>query len=603
MRRLLLPLLLLLAACGAYGDPAPDNPFGEPPPPDAPQNVDRLCNVPGSTRCSGFDFEICVEGRWIAQQTCASPTPVCDPDAGCTGCAPETRWCSNQEVWACDESGTTGAFVETCSGTEECLVGQCFDACTLAEGTNSYLGCRFLSVSMANLVEPVFWDDFAVVVGNPSTRQEAEVTISRDGDFVASAVIDPRSTEAIELPMVAELQAFTEGTIVRGGAYEVRSTIPVAAYQYNPLHFSLEVDGDDVFSFTNDASLLLPEHVLTGNYRAAAWPGLGVGNFPGSSSFLPGTVAIAATTDGTLVEITSSAETAGGEPGALQPGDTTVLALNRGDVLQIQSAQPPEDLGSNLCEDREGLQDGNGSNDSCLDVTLGDLSGTVISASQPIAAWGGHVCTFIPHSARACDHLEEMLFPLETWGTQTVIAAPMYPGRDDASTASVIRVLSAVDGNTIRFTPPALPDTVLNAGESVEIQTPQDVLIEGDGPFLATQLLLGQQALFSNIGDPAMGTGSPLQQWRTEYDFLAPDTYEANWLGITAPAGTQVFLDGVEVDGWVPVEGTPYEVARVEVDSGSHRVQSIGEVGFGIVSYGYARFTSYLHPGGMNFLR
>jgi len=601
--RALLLLLAVLTGCGAYGDPPPENPFGNPPPPDAPTDVSRLCDVPGTTRCDGFDYEICVEGRWVAQQTCSSPTPQCDPDAGCVGCDPEARWCAGDEVWACAEDGASGSLLETCDPAAECLLGQCFDSCALAEGTNSYLGCRFLSVPMANLVDEVFWDDFAVVVGNPSTRATAEVTISRNGAFVASADVEPRQTRAVSLPMLVALQDATVNQVVRGGAYEVRSTVPVAAYQYNPLHFSVQVDGEEQFSFTNDASLLLPEHVLTGNYMAAGWPGLGVGEFPGSSQFIPGTVAVAATVDGTLVEITSSAETAPGEPGALLPGETTVLALNRGDVLQIQSAQPGEELGINVCDERGGQQDGNGDGDSCLDIVLGDLSGTRIVANQPVAAFAGHVCTFVPHTARACDHLEEMLFPLETWGTETVVAAPMFPGRDDAKTASMLRVLSAVDGNTIRFTPPVLPDTVVDAGQTIEVTTSDDVHIAGDGPFVATQFLLGQRALFSTIGDPAMGTGIPLQQWRDEYDFLTPDTYEANWLGITAPAGTSVYLDGIEVEGWADVDGTIYEVARVEVQPGSHRVESVGDVGFGIVSYGYARFTSYLHPGGMNFLR
>jgi hypothetical protein len=44
-------------------------------------------------------------------------------------------------------------------------------------------------------------------------------------------------------------------------------------------------------------------------------------------------------------------------------------------------------------------------------------------------------------------------------------------------------------------------------------------------------------------------------------------------------------------------------VARIPVQPGSHHAESEDEVGFGITTYGYASYTSYLLPGGMNFTR
>jgi hypothetical protein len=35
----------------------------------------------------------------------------------------------------------------------------------------------------------------------------------------------------------------------------------------------------------------------------------------------------------------------------------------------------------------------------------------------------------------------------------------------------------------------------------------------------------------------------------------------------------------------------------------THLIESADEVGFGITTYGYAPYPSYLHPGGMNFVR
>lgn len=585
---------LLSLGCGERGLE-----FAEPPPPPPPIDANALCNVEGATRCTGSELEACVDGLWVQQESCAPPTPQCDPSLGCQPCTPEATYCVGDDVWACGESGAASSLSEACAPEEECRAGLCLDACTLAEDTNSYLGCRFLAVPMANsLLDDAFSDDFAVVVANPSERADANVVVSRGGEFVAGQALGPGETAAITLPYVAGLMPSEQSVRVDSGAYSLRANVPIAAYQYNPLHFR---SGDEN-SYTNDASLLLPEHVLTGNVLVHAWPGLGVGSFPGEATWLPGTLAVAATEDGTLVTVTSSAQTRGGDVAPLAPGGDVVISLDRGDVLQLQTADPGSSNSFDLCESRQGTPGTAGGSQSCLDTELGDLTGSVVTASAPVAVFAGHVCTYVPHTSRACDHLEEMMFPRETLGRLTVVAAPVRPGSTMAG-ASIVRVLSAVDGNRVEFTPDVLAPVVLDAGEVAEVMTAQDVLIEADGPIHVAQFLLSQQALGTASGDPAMGSAIPLLQWRSDYDFLVPDTYTSNWISLMAPAGTDVVLDDALVLGWVNVAGTGYDVARVALQPGIHRARSVGEVGFGIVSYGYAPFTSYLHPGGMNFLR
>ena len=127
--------------------------------------------------------------------------------------------------------------------------------------------------------------------------------------------------------------------------------------------------------------------------------------------------------------------------------------------------------------------------------------------------------------------------------------------------------------------------------------------MQGTAPLYVTQALHGERSLQSQTGDPALGSGVPLLQWRGEYDLLAPETYTDNHLNVVAPVGTPVYLDGHPVQGWEPIGETGFEVARLAIDPGPHHIESVGGVGFGITSYGYASFTSYLHPGGMNFLR
>jgi hypothetical protein len=84
---------------------------------------------------------------------------------------------------------------------------------------------------------------------------------------------------------------------------------------------------------------------------------------------------------------------------------------------------------------------------------------------------------------------------------------------------------------------------------------------------------------------------------------LIPETYSSNWINVVAAQGTAVYLDGLLLEDWEEVPGTGHQVARVEVSAGSHHVESVDSIGFGITAYGYASYTSYLLPGGMNFLR
>ena len=610
-------LLLILLPVALIGCPDDDEGggFGQPTPPPEPVDPDTLCNAPGASRCEGLDYQVCVEGRWFNQQTCAAPTPFCDPDLGCTACVEDQPFCVDREIWLCDEAGTSAELQDTCETGEECLFGECYSACDLSEQTESYLGCRFLAVPTANSELPYgFWSDFAVVIANAWPEDAAEITIRQSGTVLGSATIPPGETAAVSLDLLPELQPVMywtdpddapQSVRVPNAAFEIVSSVPIAAYQYNPLHFEV-VAGDNVEnSFTNDASLLLPEHVLTGSYMASTWPTWATGAFPGTSVWYPGFVAVAATEDSTLVTVTASANTQGGDTvSAMQLGEDTVISLNRGDVLQLLAEIPVGDEMTNTCAARGGEQGSITTSDVCLDRALGDLTGTLIDADKPVAVFAGHVCTFMPFDQWACDHLEETMFPLETWGTRAVMSAPAWPGRPDVIPApTLVRVLSQSGGNTVSFTPAVHDDVTLGAGEFVEFLADEDFLVQGQGRLFVTQAMLGENALATNSGDPALGSGIPLTQWRAEYDFLAPDTYTSNWVNVVAPEGAAVFLDGLEITDWDEVAGTSYQVARVQIEPGGHRAESVGDVGFGITSYGYASYTSYLYPGGMNFLR
>ena len=567
---------------------------------DDDDTTEPECAPDGSTSCLDDVFRVCEDSRWQDQELCEDLTPLCSDELGCISCWPGIESCEGDAVVVCDEDGLGTTVVQTCDDTEECTGAECISLCDLAASTWSYLGCDFLAVTNPNNVLPAqFADDFGLVIGTPADHPAAHVSVSRGGTVLANRTIAPGTATQVELPMVPELQAPTASDLLADGAYEVHSDVPVTAYQFDPLHY--EIGGTP--SWTNDASLLLPEHALGQTFRLAAWPTAGLGGFiPGPywSLWGPGFVTVAAASDNTEVTVTVSSETMPGDPGPLAAGESVTLTLDRGDVLGIGGAFPGPQSDTGYCAD-QGWQAAFSDYGYCL-VPGWDLTGSLVTSTAPVAVFAGHVCAYVPFDSFACDHLEEMMLPVETWGDHVVMTAPVHP--EGATLAEALyRVVAHHEGTSLTFEPSVADPVTLAPGEHVEFRTGEDFVIEGTAPFLAVQYLLGQQALATPDGDPAMGTGIPTSQMRDAYHLLAPDTFVSHYLNLVAPAGAAIELDGVAVSGWAAIGASGYEVVRVPVTAGAHGVVSTDGSVFSVTSYGYAPWTSYLLPGGLHLGR
>src|SRR5262249_55049596 len=89
--------------------------------------------------------------------------------------------------------------------------------------------------------------------------------------------------------------------LVPKGAYHLRSTAPVTVYQFSPLQYTK----NGQFSYTNDASLLLPANVWRTKYVTAS--------YQHTSTTNPGMLAVTAMKDGTKVTILPKANTNAGQ--------------------------------------------------------------------------------------------------------------------------------------------------------------------------------------------------------------------------------------------------------------------------------------------------
>src|SRR5205085_2419300 len=109
--------------------------------------------------------------------------------------------------------------------------------------------------------------------------------------------------------------------------------------QYNPFEYAVGA----TFSFTNDASLLLPAHALTGRYVGVSWEPLsrrtgstGFGGDDFSSIRYPGYLAIVGVNPTpTRVTLTAAGEIqsdVGGRIARTPRGGTVTFMINRGEV-------------------------------------------------------------------------------------------------------------------------------------------------------------------------------------------------------------------------------------------------------------------------------
>jgi hypothetical protein len=598
-----LGLAVLLTACGeGRPPPAPYGVDGGPPPAceDAPSSI--VCIADVAVTCDG-------EGNETTRQDCSATGETCARGVGCRTCVPNTVSCEGETVRVCTTDGTGFTLGETCDASAglHCSPGGCRDLCADAAASRSYIGCEYWPVTTRNSqLAPEFVP--AVVVANASLVP-ATVRISRGGSEIVTRTVAPEGLETIELDWVEALRAPADGgsVLARDGAYRLVSDVPVTVYQFNPLEFRIDRDcaveapmmeGDgQCFSFTNDASLLLPSHVLTGSYVVATRATQLV-RVMDAMVATPGFVAIVGVSDTpTTVEVETRANVLPSGDGAVSgmtPGQTQTFTLGAGDVVELASDAPPDGCPTEwVAETRADMA-------YCALGQAWDLTGTEIRADGPVAIIAGHDCTFVPFDRWACDHLEEALFPVETWGREVVIGRTR-PLRGEPN---IVRVVSSADANTIRFEPAVTPPVTLGRGDHVELELDRDVTIRGDGPFVAAQLLVGQD--YAGLGtsgprgsgDPSMALAIPTEQYRSSYVFLAPATYDESFVNVIAPGGAQIVIDGALVSGFEPIEGSTMQRARTPIGGGAHRIE--GTAPFGILVYGFGSYTSYMYPGGLD---
>jgi len=608
---------VLMAACGPHPHGDGNGVDGGEGPPDALIE----CTQEGVTNCSGSVLRVCQGGRWVTQETCAR---MCSPTLGCVDCLPELGvTCLENDVHACTDDGSVGAFQESCTGNLQCEGGGCRDLCGDAANDRSYIGCDYLAIDLWNVEQvgqgppvfgmcglgesvhtaPVCWKPgtgifpgtayglcdngndctaapdgsaceshevciidgqhapYAIVVANPSITGTAHLEITTPAGEGARVDVAPGEVMPIFPAMLGLSDQSITWSSISAKGYHVTSSRPIVAYQFNPL--------DNVGVFSNDASLLLPTTTYDTRYYVVTQPSQGGRPEHQDAGGYTSIVAAAATT----IAVTPSAHIKAGLDGVpdIAAGATQMFTLAAGQVLTLTA---------------EAGQ---------------DLTGTLIESTDfvPFGAFAGHVCTALSDDPDACccDHLEDQLFPTSTWGKSYAVARTLPRGGD----MDRLRIIAKGEDTSVTFDPPVATCPTMTAGEWCEVDVPADVVITASQPVMVGQFLLSVGTNTPGSmpqGDPAMAFVVPVEQFRAAYDLLVPSQYLTNFFSIAAPASGHVILDGVDVSNQLqPFASGTWRAGRIEVSAGRHRLECGG---CGVTVGGYDLAVSYLFAGGLD---
>jgi len=506
---------------------------------------------------------------------------------------------------------SSGLFGDDGGGGDGTMTGDP-TTCTGAASSHSYIGCDYWPTVTANVVWKNF--DFAAVVANAG-NSTANITVTGPAGTNQTATVAPGQLTKIYLPWVTVLKGgdsdncgsissppFTQSVLARSAAYHLVSSVPVTVYQFNALEYQgmggpagkdwSTCPGDTIcpnngqppgmpigcFSFSNDASLLLPSTAMTGNVRVTGRGGWGTAN-------LGAYMAVTATQDNTTVNVKVSSTgqiIAGGGIMATAAGSTLSLTMNAGDVAELLSGT--------------------------LDAS--DLSGSLVTANNPIQVITGLPCLDVPDQAGFCDHVEESNLPAETLGQDYIVAQPPAP-HGVGPVGQGVRIYGNFDNTTLTYSPtmPAGCPTTVSAGEVVDCGiVSQDFRVQGNNSFAVGMFTQGSSVVDPATmppmqeGDPDQTLETAVEQYRTKYVFLAPIDYTENYVVIIAPSGAAVSIDGSPTTATpAPVGSTGYEVIRQLLgpgQQGAHTLDSAQPVGIQVTGYG--AYTSYTYPGGLD---
>jgi hypothetical protein len=390
-----------------------------------------------------------------------------------------------------------------------------------------------------------FWLMFDGNLGTPTLTLFITSSVNTSGSVSASGMTTVNYT-------------VTANTVTQVNIPNTFSTHTNGAVDNKGIHVTALADvtvyGLNYIPATTDAYLGLPTDVLGTDYMVMTYKNSNIVN--------GNTLGIVATVNGTTVTITPS-QAVGAHPANVP----FTVAMNQGQTYELVQTSG-----------------------------TGDLTGTVVTSTQPIGLMGASQCANIPGGATYCDHIDDMIPPTTTWGKKFG-AVPMA----QRVNGDTWRFMASTNGTTIKINGVA-QTPVLNKGQFLEKIITSNSFVEADQPILAAQFANGS-SFSGEPGDPLMMIIPPLEQFVADYTVINVTGYTSQYLNIIAPAAIvgSVNLDGTNIGAanFSAIGASGYSAAKISVSTGQHHLSSSQP--FGVFVYGFNQDDSYGYGGGQSF--
>lgn len=236
----------------------------------------------------------------------------------------------------------------------------------------------------------------------------------------------------------------------------------------------------------------------------------------------------------------------------------------------------------------------------------GDLTGTHIKTSKPVAVFTGNIRTSVG-SGNTREHLVEQIPPVWSWGTN--FATIPIPGR---SAGDIFKIVASQDFTivTIRNSTSLQTFTIETAGGILQqtLSSSCYCSISSNYPILVAQIV---QSPGNNEGsDPAMTLVPPVTNYKSSYRFMAPDLSSYTVYVMVAIKSDARF--GLEINGqpltqsnflaWRDIPGTNMMGSLFTIPGNQGYTISHESEPFLALMYGAGDKESYAYPAGMNLV-
>ena len=519
-----------------------------------------------------------------------------------------------------------GVIIQTCSNSQGCANGACVPACDAAASSHGAVGCDF------SLPTPAFYaaikspchaafvaNNWPLPVQITATRggvsynlttfarvaqsgvaetswpkvpvtglpsgQVAVLFLSQDPASVNGTPLTCPITPAINQTYGAAVTGSGSGSVTaRGTAWRITGDYPISVYDIMPY--------GGAKSYLPSASLIFP---------TTAWGASYYGIVPKRGSQQPQWGQVVAANNNTTVTVVPNVNLPSGAGVIAAPANaTTTYTLQANEYIQWEESN--------------------------------EMSGTVISANQPVAFFGGqgyNCYSSATSSGGGCDSAHQQMPPISAFGSTYV--APPYRSRYGNGTPESIfyRFVGAANGTTLSYDPAvAGAPTTLAKGQVVDFQTTLAFVARAQdsahafymGQVMSGCLIFGtsRPGCFGGatcyLGDEEYVNIPPPAQFLNSYVFFTDPTYPTTNLVFTRVKVGGVFKD-VTLDcygtlgGWTNVgAAADYQITNVDVKLGGSKVgacdngpRSATSAGpFGVMVWGLDYFSSYAYAAGGN---